>query len=279
MFSFSYLHRQSAIAALVIAAALASAGSAQAQVGLGLTPMREELRLAPGDQHSGTLVLSNAGPEKIRVAADLLDFFIDDNATPQFRRQWPQESEDSCRGWLTLNPMEMELGGNSQAVVRYTIRVPQSAAERSYHCAAGFTTHPVAEQARAVGLRTAVQIVTAFYVVAGTPRAEGSIQDLRLERSEDPQRPGWRAVVVIGNPSWMHFRPSGAVEVLNEGGVVVESVNFVPLPVLPKRDQTYVFPLKLESGGGAYTVRVRVDLGGNEIQEATAHVGAAHPSP
>ena len=262
-----------------MAAALATAAPASAQVGLGLTPMREELRLAPGEQHSGTLALSNAGPEKIRVVADFLDFFIDAEATPQFRRQFPQESDDSCRGWLALNPMEMELGGNSQVTVRYTVRAPQAAPERSYHCAIGFTTHPAAEQAHAVGLRTAVQIIAAFYVVAGTPVAEGAIKDLRLEASRDPRHPGWRAIAVIGNSSWMHFRPTGTVDVLNDAGAVIESVPFVPLPALPQRDQAYVFPLKLAGGPGSYTLRARVDLGGNEIQEATAHVVAVNPVP
>ena len=57
-------------------------------------------------------------------------------------------------------------------------------------------------------------------------------------------------------------------------GKVVESVKFVPLPVLPKRDQRFIFPLKLAGGPGKYTLRVRVDLGGSEILEATAVVVA-----
>ncbi len=51
----------------------------------------------------------------------------------------------------------------------------------------------------------------------------------------------------------------------------------MPLPVLPKRDQNFVFPLKLAAGPGKYTLRARVDLGTNEIQEATAVVVAQKP--
>src|ERR1035438_7157090 len=50
----------------------------------GLTPMREELQLAPGAQHSGVLMVSNDAPGKVRVVAELLDFYIDAETTPQF---------------------------------------------------------------------------------------------------------------------------------------------------------------------------------------------------
>jgi hypothetical protein len=124
-------------------------------------------------------------------------------------------------------------------------------------------------------LRTAVQIVAAIYVVIGKPALEGSVKDLKLEYLPDPAKPGWQAIVVLSNPGLIHFRPAGALDVLDEAGKVVESVQFVPLPVLPKRDQNFLFPLKLAGGPGKYTLRARVDLGGSEIQEATALVVAA----
>jgi hypothetical protein len=256
------------------AALLATAGTASAQVGLGLTPMREELTLTPGTQHSGVLTLTNDSTEKVRVGGELLDFHIDPTGTPQFGHQ-PQESEFSCRQWLTLNPMELELNGKEHVPVRYTVRAPQSATERGFHCALGFTTQPTAAQVTGTGLRTAVQIVAAIYVVIGRPALEGSVKDLKLEYLPDPAKPGWQAIVVLSNPGLIHFRPAGTLDVLDEAGKVVESAQFVPLPVLPRRDQNFLFPLKLAGGPGKYTLRARVDLGGNEIQEATSLVVAA----
>jgi len=279
MFSQPFLHRQRSITVVAGAVWLLSAAGAAAQVGLGLTPMREELKLAPGGQHSGILNLTNDSHAKVRVTADVLDFYIDAAASPQFGRQWAQEADYSCRQWLVLNPMEMELEGDAHILVRYTLRVPPDAGERSYHCAIGFTTQPTADQAKVTGLRTAVQIVAAIYVVVGRPALEGAIKDLKLEYVNDPKQQGFRAVVVISNPGLMHFRPSGELEVLNEAGVLVETASFVPLPVLPKRDQNFLFPLKLEGGPGRYTLRARVDLGANEIQEATAIVVAKKPQP
>jgi hypothetical protein len=120
--------------------------------------------------------------------------------------------------------------------------------------------------------------VAAIYVTVGEPALEGTVKDLKLEYVSDPNTPVWRAVVTINNAGLMYFRPEGDLDVLNENGVVVETAHFVPMPVLPMRDQNFLFPLKL-AVAGTYTLRARVDLGGNEIQEATARVVAAKPAP
>lgn len=280
MFTFTFICSYRAIAARgpawkVVIAAAALAGSAAAQVGLGLAPMREELSMAPGAAHSAVLTLANGSPQKVRVVAETLDFYLDSSATPQFARYYPLEADFSCRQWLVANPMEIELNGKAQVPVRYTVRVPAAARERSYHCAIGFTTQPTAEELRstAIGLRTAVQIVAAIYVVVGHPAPGGRIKDIMLEYAgTDPKTGGWRAVVTFHNASLMHFRPVGDLDILTADGAVVETVHFAPLPVLPQRDQNFVLPLKLAGGAGRYTLRARVDLGGDEIQEATALV-------
>ncbi|MGO9256138.1 MAG: hypothetical protein ACLQU1_07545 [Bryobacteraceae bacterium] len=279
MYDLTYLYSQRSITILSLVTALALPGVLRAQMGLGLAPMREELTLAPGATHSGVLTLANTTEEKVRAVAGTLDFYLDSTATPQFGPEYKQEAEFSCRQWLVANPMEVELNGKAQIPVRYTLRVPPSATARSYHCAIGFTTQPTAERAKeAIGMRTAIQIVAAIYVVVGQPALEGKVKDMKLEYVADPKNPLWRAVVTINNAGLMHFRPQGDLDVLDENGVVVETAHFVPLPVLPKRDQNFLFPLKL-AAEGKYTLRARVDLGGDEIQEATALVVATKPAP
>ncbi len=270
MHRLSYLQRFIQLTFVV----LVSTAVAAAQVGLGLAPMREDLKLSPGGQHSGLLMVTNDTGENVRVVGELLDFYIDSTTSPQFSRGYAQESAYSCRQWLSLNPMEIELEGHGHVAARYTVRAPQTATDRSYHCAIGFTSQPTASQAKGTGLRAAVQVVAAIYVVIGQPPIEGSVKDLTLEYVPDPKAPGWKATVVLSNAGLMHFRPVGDLDVLDAQGTVVESAHFLPLPVLPKRDQNFVFPLKLTAGPGTYTLRARVDLGGNEIQEATARVVA-----
>ena len=277
MYINSHLHRRRTIILVALLTGAGYSGRLAAQVGLGLAPMRQELPIAPGSQQSGALTLTNNAPAKTRLRVELLDFFIDQQATPQFGRALPSEADYSCRQWLSLNPMEAELDAGGKLLVRYTIRVPASAPARSYYCAAGFTTLPTAEHASGIGLKTAVRIVTTFYVIVGDPAVEGEIKDIKLEHTKTANPAGGRAVVLIQNRGFRYFRPEGSLEVLDGAGQVVESAPFPSIPILPKRDQPFLFPLRTPVQDGRFTLRARVRLGNGEIQEATAVVEAKTP--
>jgi hypothetical protein len=251
----------------------------QAQVGLGMSPMRIELGLAPGQTRSGSVMVSNQSADKVRARGELLDFRIDESGTPQFKRSMEQEAEFSCRPWLSLNPMEVELGPHSQQMVRYTIRVPQQAPVSSFHCALGYTSAGTAEQMTTdgIGIRMAVRVVAAIYVTIGNPATSGTIKEIKAEAVSDSAQHSWRGVVVLDNPTLMHYRPSGEFALLDRDGKVLESLPFVSLPVLPKRQQRYLFPLKTVLEAGEYRLRARIDLGANEIQEGTVVFQAPKP--
>src|ERR1700691_1298740 len=187
----TYTHlfvKRSLIALATLALMLAAPAVVSAQTGLGLSPMRLELHFpSPGSApaaQSGSLILTNGSGEKARVRAEILDFFLDGQETPQFGRHYEQESAFSCRSWLSVNPMETELEPGATVMVRYTLRVPAGATPRRYHCAAGFTTLPSQEQISGTGLKTAVRVVGAFYAVVGNPELDGSVKDVKLERTQ-----------------------------------------------------------------------------------------------
>ncbi len=238
--------------------------------------MRLEIRMAPGNQHSGSVNLTNNSAGKMRIRAELLDFYIDGEDTPQFERENKQEAAYSCRQWLSVNPMETELESPAQLPIRYTIHVPPGAHEGSYHCAAGFTTLPAAEEITGTGMRMAVRVVAAFYVVVGNPQIDGGLKEFKLENVADKDNPkgSWRAVVVMANRGGMYFRPTGKLDVLDAAGKVIESDDFQSIPVLPNREQRFLFPLSVPLEAGTYTLRARVDIGNGEIQEGKAVVSA-----
>ena len=246
--------------------------AAAQKVGMGLSPMRMELRLAPGASYSGTLRLVNEG-ELIRVRTSVLDFQLDAEQNPQFEPSLSQEADYTCRSWLTVNPMEAELSAKGEIPVRYTLRVPADAQPRSYYCAAGFTSQPTASDVNGFGIRTAVRVVASFYVVVGNPVVEGHLSAISLEQVPGSQ--DLRAVVVLENSGKMFYRPAGTLAVLDPGGAAIESFDFTPLPVLPERKQRFLFPLKQVSGGQPVTLRVRVDVGTGEIEEGTVVVQRA----
>jgi hypothetical protein len=251
------------------------APAAHAQLGLGLVPMRVEVRMAPGQEYSNTVKLSSQSGVSTRVRSEVLDFNIDEAATPQFERSLPQETATSCKNWLKLNPMEMEIDKDGFLNVRYTIHLPEGLAEGSYNCAAGFTTLPVASQEKSgMGLSMAVRIVAAFYVVVGQPDVSGKLEEIKLEpmAATKDHDAGFQAVVVLNNSGRMYYRPTGKLDVLDAEGKTIESADFQSLPVLRERSQRFVFPIKTHLDPGQYKLRARVDIGTGELQEGTADV-------
>jgi hypothetical protein len=266
-----HLYRNGAIAAVVF---ILYTYPLSAQVALGLSPMRLEMKMQPGMQHSGVLTLSSDSKDKVRVRAEALDFLIDHNQTPQFESRLSSESEFSCRDWLSINPVETEVDSGKQVNVRYTLRVPVNAGSpRGYHCAIGFTTLPTDVQIGGAGIKTAVQVVSALYITAGSPGIEAQFKELRLVHgSEGDNR--WLGEVVFQNDGLTHFRPMGELSVLDGNGKVLESAPITPLPTLPKREQRYVVLFRHDLPPGTYTLRARVDFGKNVIEEGTAVVRA-----
>jgi len=246
-----------------------------AQVGIGLSPMRLEMNPAPRAVQSGLLTITNETDKAVRVRASLLDFFIDDTDTPQFGTSLPAEASASCRSWLSLNPMEFEVAPKRSSIVRYTLRVPATVAQASYHCAAGFTTLPTAEDMSSTGLRSAVRMVAAFYAVIGNPAIKGEVVSVGLERADHASEAPWRAVVVLRNSGARYYRPTGALDLVDDAGKVIKTLAFQSLPVLPNRDQRFLFPLEIGRDQTQFTLRARVSLGPPEILEALAKVEIA----
>jgi hypothetical protein len=270
-----HLFRKRSISYFAAAVLLFWCTGLRAQVDLGLSPMRIDLPGVPGRNVSGSLNLSNGGAVKSRVRVELLDLYIDETTTPQFVADAPSEADYSCRTWLSANPMEMELGAQSHILVRYTIRIPAGAPERSYHCALGFRTLPAPNEHTGPQMVTSVRMIAAFYATVGKPVVSGVIKSVALEPVADG---AWRGIVTMENSGSMLYRPIGTVKILDAAGTEVESLELPSFPVLPKREQRFVLPVKTSLVPGPYTLKARVEVGG-EIQEAVVAVVAATAAP
>ena len=255
---------------------VASTSAPAAGLGLGLSPMREEFHFAPGRSETRLLSLSNTSDETTRVRAEVLDFKIDNTATPQFSRYLLSESEFSCRTWLSVNPMETDVPAQQTLTVRYTVQVPLDTPVGGYHCAVGFrtlsfTTFPVA------GIRSAVRIVATFYVLVGEPTINASPIALKLAQHRATAR--WQAVLTLDNRGRRYFRPRGTVTLLNEYAENIETVSIPSVPILPQRKQQLTLPLDKVEAGRSYTLRLQIDLGGGEIIKASQSVFAQELAP
>ena len=125
---------------------------------------------------------------------------MDAEQTPQFEPEFLDEAAWSCRRWLTVNPMETDLAVAGEALVRYTLRVPSDALPRSYHCAAGFTSTPPADNPTGMGLQTAVRVVAAFYVIVGNPAISipAALEPICGQIAATAQHAPWRYTMLSG---------------------------------------------------------------------------------
>jgi hypothetical protein len=75
------------------------------------------------------------------------------------------------------------------------------------------------------------------------------------------------------NSGLMLYRPVGDLEIVDSSGKVIQSKKLASFPVLPKRQQRFVLPLTGSLSPGPYTLKARIEVGG-EIQEGSVAVAA-----
>ena len=215
---------------------IAPAARGQPRIELGMHPLRFEVAIGPGLDWTGAALVTNGGAVPGRIRAEALDFALDGNGQPVFgdlgsERRW------SCRDWLVMNPWEASLAGGTSALARLTVRVPDGTEEGGYHCAAAYRLEPPAPSP-GVGLRAAVRVAAAVYVVVGDPPvAEPRAVDLELERDGDGACAG--IAVTFLNDSRRHYRAGGAVLVVDAAGAPVAALPVPRRPVLPGRRQRF----------------------------------------
>jgi hypothetical protein len=270
MYSRSHLDNHRTLTVALGALCLLAVPAANAQVGLGLSPMRMELKLNPGATRAGSLTLANESKQEARFRTEILDLSLDQEAVPQFELDIPSESQYSCRQWFTVNPMEATVGPQSQLLARYTLRVPANVPVRTYHCAVGFTSLPPIRkpQEQGFGVNAAVRVIATFYVTIGDPQPDGVVKDIRIEKLPAPST-ALRAIFGVENSGLTNLRGIGKVEVLDSTGKVIETAEFPTPVILPKRVQYLPLVLKSKFADGDYTIRARVNIGTGEVQEAT----------
>ncbi|OFV99107.1 MAG: hypothetical protein A3F68_07980 [Acidobacteria bacterium RIFCSPLOWO2_12_FULL_54_10] len=249
---------------------------AKAELGLALAPMRVEINIPAGSQHTDSLRLTNDADDSVRIRTELLDWYMDESMTPQFADRYAQEKNFSCRDWLEVNPREFDMPATESFRVRYTIRVPAGTPDGEYHCGAGFVTlPPVNPDQPPMGVNIAVRAVAALYIIVGNPSSDPVLKDFSLRALPDGT---WQAVTRMENLGLRHFRTSGFLEIQNSDGQLVDRLEYPPIPVLPKRVQTFPIPLKTVLAPGTYILRSQVDVGLPEVLEGSARLVVEPPA-
>ena len=246
---------------LVVAALLAGALPATAQISVEVSPLRVELQSGPGSTSTQAVTLNNGSPEAVRVRARITDWDLSRDGAPQFEGA-KENGPFSATAWVRVAPPEQVLDPGKGGTVRFTLTVPADAAPSGYRTGILFefvpaSGDPVARK-REVQFRS--RVATLIYVNVGEPPASIELNDLRTRST--PQQT--HIVAVLANTGKRNVRTKGTMTVFGPDGTPVAQVPVPDVPVLPESEREVAivaFEAARPLPPGEYRVEVRFDVG------------------
>ena len=134
------VHAQRALI-VALAASMLWAGPATAQISVEVSPLRVELTAGAGSTTTQGITVSNAGKDPIRVRARLTDWELSRDGAPQFESA-VENGPYSATGWLRIAPPEQVIDPGKDAVVRFSMTVPQQIEPGGYRTGVLFEFGP-----------------------------------------------------------------------------------------------------------------------------------------
>lgn len=248
------------------------------QVSVQVTPLRIELRTAPGGTTTQIVSLTNQDRDPVRIHAAVADWYMSKDGTPQFTPVDPA-SPYTASPWLRINPVEVVAQPGVETTIRYTLNVPATVQPGGYRAAIMFEFLPPGTEPAAVskGVAFRSRIATIVYVTIGTPTPAVELVDLqpRLQAGQPAA-----VVATLKNLGRVHVRTKGQVIVYGQDGRVVRKLALPDVPVLPGTEREVVAALGDEAQPtplppGQYRLEVRIDVGLPEVLvgETTITIG------
>jgi hypothetical protein len=257
-------HSIGRLSALVLVASLVALAAATPGFTDGLDlayqPMRAEWNLVPGQIQTATVQIKNQGKTDVHLRARVMDFFVSADNTPQFVEQ--SDNGYSCRSWMVLNPVEIDVDAGAVETFRYTLKAPADlpTTGRTFRCALAFESMPTLADRLQKKSFNQVRLVTVVYATLGTPQAIPAIGTPSLTRSD------WTLSVPFSNSGETHYRLEGKVAITDEQNHLVQTVDMDSSPIHPGTKVDIRFPLKKLTPGN-YVMTLQVKLGTKILQK------------
>lgn len=256
--------RLHALGALTAALALiaGSAVPAGAQTSVEVTPLRLELKAAPGGTTTQSITVSNTGKEAVRVRATVSDWHLSRDGSPQFVEA--ADPKYSASGWMRVAPPEIVVDAGKEAAVRFSLGVPQGVSPAGYRTSVLFEFSPVGAspipKPREVTFRS--RIATLIYVNIGEPPAAVDLTDLRTRML--PDQPAL-IIAVMKNTGQRTVRTRGTLTLYDKTNAVIGQTTVPDVPVLPESEREVAIPAfnpdKPKPPPGEYRVEIKIDVG------------------
>jgi P pilus assembly chaperone PapD len=239
-----------------------SALPASAQVSIEVSPLRVELKAQAGAATTQAITIVNTGAEPVRVRAELSDWFLSRDGSPQFIEA--TDKSYSATAWTRVAPPEQVIEPGRDAIVRFSLTVPAEAPPAGYRTGILFEFGPAAVETathrREVQVRS--RIATLVYANVGEPPAAVELVDLRSRHTSNQPA---QIVAILKNTGRRTVRTRGTVTLFDAGGAVVGQMPVPDVPVLPESEREVAIALsdpdKPAPPAGEYRVEVRIDAG------------------
>lgn len=242
-------------------AAVLLPAAASAQVSVEVSPLRVELKAAPGGQTTQAVTLTNTGASAVRVRATLSDWYLAPDGSPQFREA--EAPTYSATSWVRIAPPEQVIEPNQDGLVRFSLAVPAGTTPASYRTSILFEFAPASGAPIAHGRDVVVRsrIATLLYITSGDPPAMVELVDLRIR----PKDQGTQIVAFLKNTGRRSVRTRGTLRLYDGSGAVVREEIVPDVPVLPESEREVAIvaldPAKPALPAGDYRVEVKIDVG------------------
>lgn len=257
----AHLH---AVGTLIAAIALlaSSAAPAAAQTSVEVTPLRLELKAAPGGATTQSISVSNTGKEPIRVRATISDWHLSRDGTPQFVEA--PDPKYSASGWMRVAPPELVVDAGKESTVRFTLTVPSGVTPAGYRTSVLFefssvTASPIPKP-REVAFRS--RIATMIYANVGEPPAAVELTDLRTRML--PDQPA-QIIAIMKNTGARTVRTRGTLTLYDRTNAVISQTTVPDVPLLPEAEREVAIPAfnpdKPKPPPGEYRVEIKIDVG------------------
>ncbi|GAB5601515.1 hypothetical protein FJNA_00390 [Thermus sp. FJN-A] len=233
---------------------------AQAQTGVGVSPPRVLLPLAPGASATQTVTVDHPGRQgNLRVSVVLSDVLLKPDGAPLYLD--PGSHPRSLVRWLAVSPLEFVLQPQGNQEVRYTVQVPPGAQDGSYWGIIFFESAPAQgqENREGIGIRVRTRVGHVVYVDVGRVVRSGRIQGVRYQPPAG--REGATLRIVFQNTGTGVMRLKGRVEVREATGKTVAQVAVPEAASLPGATHEIPAPLEKPLAPGRYVVLAVLDYG------------------
>ena len=216
----------------------------------------------------------------MRVRALLTDWDLSRDGAPQFEGA-VEGGRYSAKEWIRIAPPEFTIEPAKEAILRFSLSVPQAVDAAGYRAGVLFEFGPATgdpiSRARSVQFKS--RIATLIYVNVGDPPAALDLVDLAHRVAGEETR----VIAVLKNPGRRTIRTKGTLVVYDKAGAVLRELPLPDVPVLPESERELAISLaqadKPALAPGEYRVELRLDAGLPALIVGETTVKVAAPAP